>query len=437
MHKIIFRADAGRDIGYGHFIRSLALADMLKEDFECIMYTQAPTPYQIREASGICRLEALPADDTRFQLFLDTLNGDETVVLDNYFYGTEYQQAIRAKGCTLAVIYDLHDRQFCADIVINPCLGPRWAILRKPFLEQASESPRSGCVVAFGGSDQLDLSSGFAALLAPEREVTILAGEMWQGKVPEGVKVVRSLSAQGVAALLRGAEDVYCSASSICYEALACGAKVHAGWYVDNQKEFYALLVAKGLIDPLGDLSGGEIPVPGEAPAGDPDFSGVPQTYKRVFEALALKPTNYVDMSPEQSRKVWEARNSDEVRMWMTNPEPFSFQSHLAFVESLKSRTDRLYYAFFDGDEFAGSCDIVDIEGGLASRGLFVSREMRGRGVAAAMDAYIDCVAAGMGVHTLTAEVLKTNGRSVAYHAKAGYIADHQDDRYQYYTKNL
>lgn len=437
MHRIIFRADAGRGIGYGHFIRSLALADMLKEDFECVLYTQEPTEYQIREAAGVCRLEALPADDSRFQLFLDVLEGDETVVLDNYFYPTEYQEAIRSKGCTLAVIYDLHDREFSADAVINPCAGPRWAILRKPFLIDAKPPQRKGCVIAFGGSDQLDLSSKFARKLAPGREVTILAGEMWQGEVPDGVRMERSLSAEGVAALLRGAEDVYCSASSICYEALACGARVHAGWYVDNQKEFYATLAAKGLIDPLGDLRDGRAPLGGAAPEPAIRFGDVAQTYRNLFNALAMKPVDYIEMTPEQSRKVWEARNSDEVRMWMTNPERFSFESHLRFVESLKSRSDRLYYAFFDGEEFAGSCDIVDIAGGRASRGLFVSPEKKGQGVAFSMDAFIDCKASGLGVGELTAEVLRTNGRSAAYHTKAGYAPVSEDDRYIYYTKNL
>ena len=36
MQKIYFRADAGAEIGYGHFIRSLSLADMLKDDFDHI-----------------------------------------------------------------------------------------------------------------------------------------------------------------------------------------------------------------------------------------------------------------------------------------------------------------------------------------------------------------------------------------------------------------
>ena len=48
--KIYFRADAGPEIGYGHYIRSLALADMLKDDFDCTMFTQTPTEYQYNEA---------------------------------------------------------------------------------------------------------------------------------------------------------------------------------------------------------------------------------------------------------------------------------------------------------------------------------------------------------------------------------------------------
>jgi len=39
MQKIYLRADASAAIGYGHFIRTLALADMLKDDFDCTFFT--------------------------------------------------------------------------------------------------------------------------------------------------------------------------------------------------------------------------------------------------------------------------------------------------------------------------------------------------------------------------------------------------------------
>ena len=57
--KIYFRADASATIGYGHFIRTLALVDMLKDDFDCIFFTTSPSAYQIEEMGKVCRYIAL------------------------------------------------------------------------------------------------------------------------------------------------------------------------------------------------------------------------------------------------------------------------------------------------------------------------------------------------------------------------------------------
>ena len=78
MQKICFRADAGVDIGYGHFIRSLALADMLKDEFDCVFYTAEPNPYQIGEMQKVCSYVSLP-ETTKFDSFLTELDGSEIV----------------------------------------------------------------------------------------------------------------------------------------------------------------------------------------------------------------------------------------------------------------------------------------------------------------------------------------------------------------------
>ena len=117
--KIFFRADASQSIGYGHFIRTLALADMLKDDFDCVFYTQTPTEYQRKELEKVCPFIELPDDDTRFRLFIEELKGDEIVVLDNYFFTTDYQRSIKTKGCKLVCVDDMHDKHYVADVVIN------------------------------------------------------------------------------------------------------------------------------------------------------------------------------------------------------------------------------------------------------------------------------------------------------------------------------
>ena len=85
MQKIYFRADASATIGYGHFIRTLALADMLKDDFDCTFFTCHPTSYQVSEMEKVCPFIPLQ-EETHSADFLSHLQGDEIVVLDNYFF---------------------------------------------------------------------------------------------------------------------------------------------------------------------------------------------------------------------------------------------------------------------------------------------------------------------------------------------------------------
>jgi len=280
--RILFRADAGAEIGYGHFIRTLALADMLKDDFDCVFYTQAPSEYQRKECEKVCRLVGLPADETRFQLFLDGLRGDEIVVLDNYFYTTEYQKAIKDKGCKLVCIDDMHDKHYVADVVVNHgfatevdfskenytqlCMGPRYALLRLSFLKSDNTIKRisNRWGVCFGGSDQNNYTGEAVRQLKKRKdspEIVAVVGDSYQHiqhLKEEGVIVRQKLSADEMAELFRSAANVVCSASSVCYESLACGCKVYAGYYVDNQKNFYWNLKTRGYIIPLGDLHRGD-----------------------------------------------------------------------------------------------------------------------------------------------------------------------------------
>lgn len=277
--KIYFRADAGPEIGYGHYIRSLALADMLKQDFDCTMFTQTPTDYQLRECESVCPIVVLPNDDSKFDKFLEYLHGDEIVVLDNYFFTTDYQRAIKAKGCKLVCIDDMHDKHYVADVVINHgctdlslfeaehytrlCLGLDYALLRRPFwkLNEKLERIPKSYAICFGGADSHNLTCAYAELvtsLYPNSRVIAIIGDSYQYKdilstIPM-VEIRKRLSASEMASLFASVENVICSASTTCFEALACGARVYAGWYVDNQIEIYKTLCDRSAIIPLGDL---------------------------------------------------------------------------------------------------------------------------------------------------------------------------------------
>ena len=57
-----------------------------------------------------------------------------------------------------------------------------------------------------------------------------------------------------MAALMLKSEFIICPASSLCFEALACGIKIIGGYFEENQKEFYRYLAEKRIIFGLGNL---------------------------------------------------------------------------------------------------------------------------------------------------------------------------------------
>ena len=162
--SIYFRSDADCRIGFGHFTRTLALADILKNDFNCIFYTQSPTSYQKIEVSKVCKLVELPSDESKFDLFLSMLKGDEIVFLDNYFFTPEYEKSIKDRGCKLVSISP-NGRHHYADVLLNMgdddlskfdvepytkiCRGIEWTILRPAFLSSPSSQERGGKVLLY------------------------------------------------------------------------------------------------------------------------------------------------------------------------------------------------------------------------------------------------------------------------------------------------
>ena len=264
MQKICFRADAGVNIGYGHFIRSLALADMLKDEFDCVFYTAEPTPYQIGEMQKICSYIPL-SEATKFEAFLAALDGTEIVVLDNYFYTTDYQREIKAKGCKLVCIDDMHDKHYVADAVINHApgthesqfskedytklyLGPEFLLMRKEFREAIqSYTPfdkNENVYICYGGSDEMNLTRKACEIVirtTPRHIDAVVGGgyvfyddflDYAKGK---DITVYRNASPEKIVKLLRNAFLAVVPDSMVFFEACCLRRPCISGYDCNNQ----------------------------------------------------------------------------------------------------------------------------------------------------------------------------------------------------------
>lgn len=464
--KIYFRADAGASIGYGHFIRTLALADMLKDNFDCTFFTCHPTAYQVGEMGKVCPYVAL-REETHFDDFLSHLRGDEIVVLDNYFFTTDYQRAIKEKGCRLVCVDDMHDKHYVADVVINHglidpalfdvesytklCLGFDWALLRKPFLE-ATKKPhapveRFGKVaICFGGSDEYDNTGLFIKKILAIGNVDSITAIVGDGYKPiygkfhdKRVKYYSCLSAEDLASLFCDVDLVVCSASTVCIEALACGAKVAVGWYVDNQKDLYDLLVDRGRVMPLGHI---------EQPLQLDFCFKVPQNKSIISKHIQQKYTNLFfnlsqgsylrDVREEDIGLLYSWINDPVDRRNSYNTHEISYSEHCKWFANCMSDRNILIYMLIHKEHIIGQIRLY-VNRGIADIGYSIAPEYRGMGYGhVLMELLNKEVSWEDNIQILLAEVKDCNISSQRVFIKAGYRESEKElagQRILVYTK--
>lgn len=265
--SILIRVDGSFEIGLGHVIRCIALADMLRDNFS-ISFNSMKIPNQFID---LCRskgysFKKLYSD----QHFLSLLIGDEIVVLDNYELGTEFQKEVKKTGCKLVCIDDLHDQEFYADLIINHlpgaqpqdyraqeytnyALGMDYALLRSPFLRNKKKEKKitsfDSVFICFGGSDIKNLTLkvlGVIKSFSQFMEIKVVVGHAYnyidtleESTISDNrISLYRDLDDHEILDLMNQSDLAVVPASGILYEVVSSNTPVITGKYVDNQKYF-------------------------------------------------------------------------------------------------------------------------------------------------------------------------------------------------------
>jgi len=199
--RVAIRVDATANIGTGHFMRCLTLADELKGHGAQIRFISRDLPPHLRNMLEAKNMEfaALTIGDSQqnadelahsawlgtsqsldAQATLDAL-ADHTwdwVIVDHYALDARWESAVRKCIKQIMVIDDIADRQHDCDVLLDQnfyadmetryfdkvpthclqLLGPRYALLRDEFKQlRAQQKPRTGEVkkilIFFGGVD--------------------------------------------------------------------------------------------------------------------------------------------------------------------------------------------------------------------------------------------------------------------------------------------
>ncbi|MBF9253779.1 UDP-2,4-diacetamido-2,4,6-trideoxy-beta-L-altropyranose hydrolase [Pontibacter sp. 172403-2] len=397
--RIIFRADGNSKIGLGHVVRSLALASMLREEFECVFAIQSPDKNLQEQIKQVCHgLILLPfctPEAERFRHELDAyLSEKEIVVLDGYHFETAYQESIKAKGCPFFCIDDIHRYTFIADAVLNQAggvapekyktapytkllLGPAYALLRPPFL-QASKSGRSmpasplKLLLNMGGADPENYTLQVATELAGVESINhieIVTGgaykhqqalERWLTYKPK-YKLYQNLDATQMCQLMQECAIAVTSASGVAYEYAAVGGALFVLKTADNQQALFEFLTDSGI---AGKYEPGQKCLKQSINQAFQEYLQAQRQYfdgqsdirlRQVFGQLSLAASLSLREATETDLLlVYKWNNDPEVRRHSFNPEPIKPEHHTRWFQAkLADAACKFYIAEVAGEPAA------------------------------------------------------------------------------------
>jgi len=388
--RVILRADGNSQIGLGHVVRSLALAAMLREEFECVFAIQAPSEElqsQIRQVcEGLIILTRCETTAERYIHELDAyLSAAEIVVLDGYTFGTSYQQSIKSKGAQLVCIDDTHAYKFVADVVVNPaggvsevdylkasytklCAGSSYALLRHSFLA-ASNLPRNlpqdslRILLNLGGADPQNLTLTLAKeLRAADKAVPIevVTGSAYRHQVElqawlhqqQHVCLHQNLNAEQMCDLMQSCALAVTSASGVAYEYAAVGGALFVLQTAENQSALYNFLTESGVARKYQHLY--QVLHPESFPTYFVEQVAVQRRYfdgksgerlRQVFRSLSLSAALHLRKAKEEDELLLlEWANDPEVRASSFNPEPITPQNHTRWFKAVLEDPQTLLY---------------------------------------------------------------------------------------------
>ena len=292
--RMIVRADASAEIGSGHVMRCLALAQAWKNAADRVIFVTASDSSFLEsrilsQGMEVVRLNAQAAstEDAKQTAELAQEANARWVVVDGYQFGAEYQRTIKKAGLKLLFIDDNgHAASYHADIVLNQnvhasaelyekrdahtrlLLGPKYSLLRREFLKWQSwkrDMPEVArrLLVTMGGGDPVNATSEVIEALQQigidGLEVAVVLGETnpHNERVEAGIRnsqvpIRLQKAVTDMSELMAWADSAVSAAGSTCWELAFMSLPNIALVIADNQEAVARQLDSAGILINLG-----------------------------------------------------------------------------------------------------------------------------------------------------------------------------------------
>ncbi|MEQ9667160.1 UDP-2,4-diacetamido-2,4,6-trideoxy-beta-L-altropyranose hydrolase [Coleofasciculus sp. G2-EDA-02] len=406
--NIAIRADASTQIGTGHLMRCLAIAQAWQEVEEPVILVMATLTPALEtrlklESLEVIHLSIQPGstDDARATVAVVKGLGINWVVVDGYHFGTEYQQILKKAGLSLLFLDDYgHAEHYWADIVLNQnvyadeflyvnrepytqlLLGTRYALLRQEFWQwqgwQRVISPVANKIlVTLGGGDAdnvtLKVIQALKMIETEILEVVVVVG----GSNPhyEQLQLAIDLSrgsmrleknVTNMPELMAWADVGVVAGGSTSWELAFMGLPSIVLILADNQRPIAETLGEMGVAVNLGwheDVSVTDIAQAMKrlllssgmraemARCGQELIDG--EGTARVLMHLQNKPLRLRPVRQEDCKLLWEWANDPEVRAASFSSEPIPWEKHLQWFSNKFNDSNCYIFIILDNQDEA------------------------------------------------------------------------------------
>lgn len=264
---LAIRADGGPSIGFGHLLRTGALAQIALKNGDRVVYlTQTPEAVKSVCPAGVNIVEL--SKDSEIVSVTEWIrsNDPDVVLTDTYSADTEYQAEIRAVADTSVIVLDDTRYTVCTDYLVNGnvyapnltynwigsepawCLGTNYLLIRDAIQQVAADPPSfrehpRQAVVTMGGSDTQNSTPDVCrAFSGVNVSVDVIIGPGFENhdrirQATEATNAVFNIveTPDDFPNRIANADIAVSAAGSTAYELLAVGTPTIAIPQADNQ----------------------------------------------------------------------------------------------------------------------------------------------------------------------------------------------------------
>jgi len=439
VNPLLIRTDASVQIGTGHLMRCLALAQAWQDaggQTVFLMATKAPALESRLQSEGMeivhLSVQSGSIDDAIQTSYYAHQVGADWIVVDGYHFGTNYQRIIKNQKCRLLIIDDLGNfKYYYADLILNQniyaheelyvnrepytqlLLGTRYALLRREFLKwrgwrrEIPEVARK-VLVTMGGSDPdnvtLKVIQALQQVNMDGLEAIVVVGgsnpnhEELQAAVQDSRFPIRLESnVTDMPELMAWADVAISAGGSTCWELAFMGVPALVTILASNQYPIAESLNAIGCAVNLGwyeDVSPTEtaqaltqlLRAPGTRAEMSKhgrqlvDGDGVDRALMHIRgESVRLR-----RVREDDCRLLWEWANDKEVRASAFSSNPIPWEEHVRwFMRKLQDPNCFIFVALDNEDTPLGQVRFDIVRDGEAEIDVSIDKDRRRLGYGA------------------------------------------------------